>query len=61
MSIRQSGAILHYVVKDLNLGPNSSGFYFEQYVLASGTYDMLVTMPINGKEAVARDLTFTVS
>jgi serine/threonine protein kinase len=61
VSIRRSGAILHYVVKDLNLGPNSSDFYFEQYVMASGSYDMLVAMQINGKVAVARDLTFTVS
>jgi hypothetical protein len=61
VSIRQSGAILHYVVRDLYLGPDSSDFYFEQYVLASGSYDMLVTMQVNGKVATARDLTFTVS
>jgi Protein kinase domain len=61
VSIRQRGAILHYVVIDLYLGPSSGAFYFEQYVLASGTYDMLVTMQISGKVAVARDLTFTIS
>jgi serine/threonine protein kinase len=61
VSIRQGGVILHYVVKELNLSPNSSYFYFEQYVLASGSYDMLVTMQINGKLATARDLAFTVS
>jgi serine/threonine protein kinase len=61
ISIRQGGAILHYVARDLNLGPNASAFEFEQYVLASGSYDMLVTVQINGKEAVARDLTFSVS
>jgi hypothetical protein len=61
VSIRQHGAFLHYVVKDLYLGPNASAFYFEQYVLASGTYDMLVSMQINGTAAVARDLVFTIS
>jgi serine/threonine protein kinase len=61
VSIRQSSAVLHYVVKDLYLGPDASAFYFEQYVLAGGSYDMLVTMQINGKVAVARDLVFTIS
>ncbi|MGO8950387.1 MAG: protein kinase domain-containing protein [Ktedonobacterales bacterium] len=61
VTIRQNGAILHLMVAGLNLSPNASYVYYEQYYLASGTYDMVVTMPVDGQTAVARDLVFTVS
>ncbi len=60
VAIQQGSVVLHVVKPALYLSPYSSYYYFEQYDLASGTYDMVVTMPINGKVAVARDLAFTV-
>jgi hypothetical protein len=61
VAITQGGTVVHYMANSLYLSPNASYYYYEQFVLSSGSYHMLVTMPINGKTAVARDLVFTVS
>ena len=59
VTIRQGGVDVYVVVRNVYLSPNS-GYYFYRYGLGSGSYDMVVTMPVNGTIAVARDLSFTV-
>jgi hypothetical protein len=61
VTIDQGGTVLYTMTNPpLNMGPNSS-FYLYRYGLPSGTYAIVVTMPIHGKVAVARDLSFTIS
>ena len=59
VTIRQGGAVEYIMMQQLYLSPGSS-YYFFRYGLPSGTYDLVVTMPINGKVAIARDLPFTI-
>jgi serine/threonine protein kinase len=58
VAIRQGGTIIYVLAQQLYLSPNSSYFFF-RYGLPAGTYDMVVTMSVNGQTAVARDLVFT--
>jgi hypothetical protein len=60
VTIRQAGTIVYVLASQIYLSPISS-YYFFRYGLAAGTYDMVVTMPVNGRIAVARDLVFYVS
>ena len=60
VTLRQGGTILYVLKQQLYLSPISS-YFFYRYGLAPGTYDMLVTMPVNGRIAVARDLVFTIN
>jgi serine/threonine protein kinase len=60
VTIRQAGTILYILASQIYLSPSSS-YYFFRYGLAAGTYDMVVTMPVNGRIAVAWDLVFYVS
>lgn len=59
VAIRQHGTVLYTLVSGQFVSPGSK-YWYARYGLPAGTYDMLVTMPINGTAAVARDLTFTV-
>jgi hypothetical protein len=47
------------MVRQLNLGPGSS-YYTYTYGIPSGTYDVFVTVLINGHTAIARELPFTI-
>lgn len=57
--IRQHGTVLYTMVSGQFVSPGAS-YWYARFGLPSGTYDVLVTMPINGGTGVARDLTFTV-
>lgn len=56
--VRQNGATVRTLIA--NLYPSAGAYYTQGHTLSSGKYDMLVTMQISGKQAVARDITFTV-
>jgi serine/threonine protein kinase len=57
--VRHNGAVVRTLIS--NLHPSSGASYTQGHTLGAGSYDMLVTMQINGKQAVAADLPFTVS
>lgn len=57
--IRQHGTVLYTMVSGRYVSSGAS-YWYARFGLPSGTYDVLVTMPINGGTGVARDLTFTV-
>ncbi|MGH2514887.1 MAG: serine/threonine-protein kinase [Ktedonobacterales bacterium] len=59
VAIRRNGATVYTMLSGKYLTPQH-GYYYYTYGLAPGTYDMLVTMPLNGTTAVARDIAFTV-
>lgn len=58
--IRQGGAVIFTLVSNRYLSPSASYFYYSNYPLAPGTYDMLVTIALQGQTAIARDLVFQV-
>lgn len=57
--VRQSGSVVRTLIS--NLTPHAGSFYTQGHTLSAGSYDMLVTMQINGKQAVAQDIAFTVA
>jgi len=59
VQVRHNGAVVRTLIS--NLRPSSGASYTQGHTLGAGSYDMLVTMQINGKQAVAADLPFTVS
>ena len=60
IQIRQNGQTVMTVVQNYYIAPGSSYVYW-RYGMGAGTYDVLVTVMINGNSVVASDLTFTVS
>jgi serine/threonine protein kinase len=60
VQIRQKGTVFVALVQNLPIGPGGGSLYFYRYGLGPGTYDMLVTLQLNGHTATARDITFTV-
>ncbi|HEX8727003.1 MAG TPA: protein kinase [Ktedonobacterales bacterium] len=58
VQVRQNGAVVRTLIS--NLHPSSGASYTQGHTLSAGSYDMLVTMQINGKQAVAADIAFTV-
>lgn len=57
--VRQNGAIVRTLIDNLFTHAGSS--YTYGHTLPPGSYDMLVTMQINGTVATARDIKFTMS
>lgn len=58
VQVRQNGVVVRTLIQDLY--PHAGSAYTQGHTLAPGSYDMLVTMRINGTVAVARDISFTV-
>jgi serine/threonine-protein kinase len=58
--IRQNGAVVMAMSSPPNIYLAPNGSYYYQRSLGPGTYDALVTITLNGYQAVARDLPFTV-
>lgn len=58
VTVRQHGATVRTFMS--NLYPAAGASYSQGHTLNPGSYDLLVTMQINGKQAVARDIAFTV-
>jgi len=58
IQIRQNGVVVQTLVNGQYLAANGSYWYYHS--LAAGNYDALVTITLNGYQAVARDLYFTV-
>ena len=56
--VRHNGSIVRTLIA--NLYPSVGAYYTQGHTLGGGSYDMLVTMQINGKQAVAKDIPFTV-
>jgi hypothetical protein len=61
VSIRQMGNICTLLPDENNgLTPSASYYCYSAFSLATGTYDVVVTVTINGTPATARTLRFTV-
>ncbi|HEU5343889.1 MAG TPA: serine/threonine-protein kinase [Ktedonobacterales bacterium] len=58
VQVRQNGAVIRTLIS--NLRASSGASYSQGHTLPAGSYDMYVTMQINGKKAVADDIAFTV-
>lgn len=56
--VRQNGATVRTLISNLYTSVNA--YYSQGHTLPNGNYDMLVTMRINGNQAVVRDVPFTV-
>ena len=56
--VRQNGATVRTLIS--NLYTNVNAYYSQGHTLPNGNYDMLVTMRIDGNQAVVRDIPFTV-
>ncbi|MGZ6392254.1 MAG: protein kinase domain-containing protein, partial [Ktedonobacterales bacterium] len=59
VTIRQGGQVLYTMVSGQYISAGSH-YWYSRYGLPSGTYDMVVTLQINGRNATARDIQFTV-
>jgi hypothetical protein len=59
VQIRKGGAVFYTVVRNQYLVAGSA-YWYSHYGMAAGTYDMLVTVQINGQTGTARDLPFTI-
>lgn len=59
VAIRQNGQVLYVLTTGVYVSPNES-LWYARFGLGGGTYDMLVTININGTNAVAADPKFTV-
>jgi Protein kinase domain len=57
--LRQYGQVLYVMQSSLYLSPGSA-FWYSRYGLNAGHYDVLVVQRINGTDATAADLPFTV-
>jgi hypothetical protein len=56
--VRQNGVTVRTLISNLYTSENA--YYSQGHTLPNGNYDMLVTMRINGNQAVVRDIPFTV-
>jgi len=56
--VRQNGALVRTLLSNVYMSAGSS--YNQGHTLGAGSYDMLVTMRINGTVAIAKDISFTV-
>ena len=59
VTIRQGGQTLYTLVYSQYVSAGSH-YWYSRYGLPSGTYNMVVTLQINGHSATARDIQFTV-
>lgn len=59
VTIRQDGRVLYTMVSGQYISAGSH-YWYSRYGLPSGTYDMVVTLQIDGRSATARDIQFTV-
>lgn len=57
--LRQNGQAFAPMAQNVYLSPGAS-YYFFRYGLHAGSFDILVTMTLQGKTATAKDLAFTV-
>lgn len=60
ITVRQNGQVVYTMAYNINISPSASYWYYTAHVFSSGTYDVLVTLNINGTTAVARDLTLHI-
>jgi serine/threonine protein kinase len=55
--IRHNGQVAYTMAYGIYISPSSSYYYYTTHAFSPGTYDLLVTLNINGSTAVARDIT----
>lgn len=56
IAFRHNGQVVYTLAYNINIAPSSWGYYVTSHAFSPGTYDVLVTLNINGATAVARDL-----
>lgn len=59
VALRENGGVLYVLATGVYISPNES-LWYARFGLGPGSYDMLVTLNINGKTATAADIKFTV-
>jgi serine/threonine protein kinase len=59
IQIRHAGQVWYTLLRNQQLAPGSA-YWYSRYAVPAGSYDMLVSMTIQGRQAVARDISFTV-
>lgn len=60
VAIRQGGQVVYTMVYGRYISQSSTYYYYTSHVFSPGTYDVLVTLSINGTTAVARDITLYI-
>lgn len=60
IAIRHNGKVVYTMAYGIYISPSSSYYYYTTHAFSPGTYDLYVTLSINGGTAVARDITFTI-
>ncbi|HEY1389408.1 MAG TPA: hypothetical protein VGF38_12765, partial [Ktedonobacterales bacterium] len=61
IAIRQNGQTVYTMVYGRYISPTASYYYYTSHVFSAGTYDVLVTLTIDGTTAVARDLPLRIT
>lgn len=59
VTLRRNGQVFAPMAQNIYVSPGAS-YYFYRYGLGPGSYDMLVTMTLQGQTATARDVAFSV-
>ncbi|HEY7340937.1 MAG TPA: protein kinase [Ktedonobacterales bacterium] len=61
IAFRQNGQVIYTLAYNINISPSSWKFFVTSHVFSPGTYDVLVTLNINGTAAVARVLPLRIT
>jgi hypothetical protein len=56
---RSNGRVVQTIFSGRSFGAGTD--YYQGHTFAAGSYDMLITVQINGKTGIAKDIPFTVS
>lgn len=59
ITIKQGGAVVYTLASGNYIGPDQA-FFVYRYGIAAGSYDAVITQTIDGKDATAADIQFTV-
>ena len=61
IAFRHNGQVVYTLAYNINISPSSWKFFVTSHVFSPGTYDVLVTLNINGATAVARVLPLVIN
>ena len=61
IAFRHNGQVVYTLAYNINIAPSSWGYYVTSHAFSSGSYDVLVTLNINGATGVARDLQVVIN
>ncbi|HEU4782711.1 MAG TPA: protein kinase [Ktedonobacterales bacterium] len=61
IAFRHNGQVVYTLAYNINIAPSSWGYYLTSHAFSPGSYDVLVTLNINGATGVARDLQVVIN